>query len=129
MTTDEFVQALTLRGLMVAWANGRPVLQGPKHMATPALLRVLQHHRDEIVRRVRPKPEPPPPERPRIVRWTTAAGTVFTTIPGTSPGKPVAWPYAPVEATAFAWDGGYDYRPLSELPPAWGLKRLDTEAD
>ncbi len=52
MTTDEFLKALAVRGLVPAWTSDGPVLRGNKGMVTYKLLKVLAHHKDEIVRRL-----------------------------------------------------------------------------
>lgn len=51
MTTDELLSELAARGLAVAIERGVPRLRGPRGAVTPVLLRVLRHHRLEILRR------------------------------------------------------------------------------
>jgi hypothetical protein len=69
MTTDEVLAELAERRLELRFReDGTPYLHGPRLMATDALLRVLRHHRREIIRRLRPPPSPPLP-RPREWRW------------------------------------------------------------
>lgn len=59
MTTDQMLAVLAERGLaIVLREDGSPVLRGDKNLATATLMRALQHHKEEIVRRLRPQPAP-----------------------------------------------------------------------
>jgi len=54
---QEIVRRLKGRGLQLAWdaEAGRPLVRGPGSMITPALLRVLALHRDQLARLVAPR--------------------------------------------------------------------------
>jgi hypothetical protein len=57
MTTDELLNILKDRGLQVYVADdGTPKLKGKREELSPRLLRVLKFHREEIVRRLKPRP-------------------------------------------------------------------------
>jgi hypothetical protein len=76
-------------------------------------------------------PDPPP-----VVYWLTSTGVVltslhrpFTPLPGYEGGQPDCKPcverwWVPYAATAWARSAGGPWRPLAELPPAWGLAPL-----
>ena len=52
MTTDAVLAEVSARGLALAAREGRLVLRGDRSLFTPALLRVLRWHREEILRRL-----------------------------------------------------------------------------
>lgn len=56
MTTDAVLAELARRGLQPELRDGRPVLRGDKDRMTPRLRAVLSWHREEIVKRLMPKP-------------------------------------------------------------------------
>jgi hypothetical protein len=55
VTTDQVLECVRARNLTVVVRDGRPELCGKKQLMTPTLLRVLRHHRAEIIRRLTPR--------------------------------------------------------------------------
>lgn len=129
MTLDELLVAAEVCGCKFLWQGGLVRLFGLESPERDAVL--AEAKRPEMLAALKAMlaPKPPPLECPGIVYWRMDTGVVLESLPRSEGLKRcIAKPYVPYGAVAFAWDGGYDYRPLSELPPCWGLKPLD-EAD
>lgn len=55
MSTGDLLREVEERGLRIVLIDGQPRLQGPASLMTKALLNVLRHHREEIIKRLQPK--------------------------------------------------------------------------
>ena len=44
---------LAARGFTLVLRDGQPVLRGPRSAATPALMRVLDYYRDELIQELK----------------------------------------------------------------------------
>lgn len=102
MSTDELLSILEDRGLrVVIGEDGAPRLQGDKSEASAKLLRVLKLpcHREEIVRRFRPKPR-------RQFLWRL--GHTYTDLDD----MPESW--WPVGALWWRMEGEPDWKPIPE---------------
>ena len=73
MTTDKLLELLEARGLKVIAHEGQPAIRGKPSAVTPALLKVLAWHREELSRRLGIV------AKPRMREYLWRGGHTYTT--------------------------------------------------
>ena len=111
MKPSELMSVIRELGLELKCDNGKLVLCGPKVPERFALMRVLKHHREELLSQVRP---PAPPPRPPIIHWLMPSGEVLHRLIDDPKG-------VPLRAKAWQLAGETEWRAIETLPREWGL--------
>lgn len=106
LTVEAIIQEVRDRGLTLRVEKGEPRLKGPREQMTPALIAVLIRRRNEIIQWLTP---------PHIIHWLTQDDIPIHTMPDRNQ-------YIPIGAVKWQLSiDGDKWRPLSELPPEWGI--------
>jgi hypothetical protein len=114
MTTDDLMGRLARRGLeVIVRPDGSTCLRGDRSQATPRLLRVIRHHRAEILRRAGWEPSrrvvllgDGPDARPERVLTETGPGGEFAALATQSaihPGRLLAAEHLKRDAGGTRW--------------------------
>lgn len=85
MTLNELKAILSRRGLTLAMGETGPILRGPKHRASPALMEALQRRKEEIVAQMLAGP------RCREWLWRCGGHTYREAAPDSEPHPVGAW--------------------------------------
>lgn len=117
MSTDELLKILQDRGLEVVFDGRTPRIHGKRSELTPALVRVLKHHREEIIRRLAPPP---------LREWLWRSGLKYTCLPYDEHCK--RRENHPVGAGWWRWEGEIGWRRVPGRSTDWVLPEGEVEA-